>query len=1409
MEKYFLGLDIGTNSCGWAVTDTNYKLMRKRGRDLWGSVLWEEGKTAEETRLKRTNKRRLNRKKLQLAWLREIFASEIEKLDPNFFDRLKYSSLWQEDKQLKNNQLNSKYSIFSGKVDGKEYTDRDYYNKDNYPTIYHLRNELLTTPAKDVRFLYLAIHNIIKHRGHFLFEGDLTSSGNLVEGINDAFEALNQIETFEPSDINFCNITSEIENKLIEKLKSNLGLRNTKLEFNAILSAKTKQEKAVVSCFVDGKLNLKDLFNIDAKLNFNSDKYLEELDAITSQLSENELSAVEKINQVYSLLSLRKILGDSNYICESYVKAYEKHKNQLKFFKDFIRNYHRSKYFEMFRYAQKKKGNKIISNYALYVNGDMVNSKKLIIMLDSKAEYRTQEAFYKYVKEILAQPVEVENYNKEEYEAKLNKILTLIENNDFLVKQRTKSNSVFPNKLYENELKRILETNREKFLFLKESDEYGTNEKKILDILSFRVPYFVGPIKKEENAERVFGWAERKLNLDYKPWTLEKIVDYDKAEDDFILKMLNKCTYLKDCYVLPKHSVLYSKFRVLNELNNLKFNGNKISVELKQNIFNDLFCTYKKVSIKLLKEYLVSENIYDPETIKTLQISGIDKTFANDMSVYAILVNSTNFGKEFVSKNLDSIERTIFLSTIITDKERLEKRIKKEFGSVFNDVQIKELKGLTVSGWGRLSKEFLKELFFINKVTGERTTIIDVLWNTNKNLQEIIFSAEYTLQEELENKVEQIKEDITYEDVQDLYCSPAVKKAVWNAIKIVKEIITVMGEAPDKIFIEVTRRDEEKGEQGRKLARKNNLLSKYNSKEFKNAVNEMAVDYNELYNELNRKDNTDLRSEKLYLYFLQLGRCAYSGEKINIDDLYNDNLYDIDHIFPQSLIKDDSSNNKVLVKKEYNANKDNNYPIFCAFPEWYQKQKSFWDKLLKLELMSQKKYDRLVRTAPLTNDELGGFIERQIVETNQSASAVINLLKRLVNKSNDIIYSKAKFVTDFRNVVDIPKSRLINDYHHAKDAYLNIVVGNILHNRFTNNPRYYYKDNDKNNTETKTINIKKLFNHTIYSFATNDVVWNGEIDKQKVREICKKNDCIVSKISYQKTNGAFYDETLYKKSNESLIQRKGDKNNPLNDVTKYGGFSSLKNGYFVVVESEKKGKKIRTIEAVPILVIRKYRLDDNREQKITDYIAKENNLTNARIIKKINFASTFKIGSGLYWLGGKTGNNYSLSNANEWNANFELIKYIKALEKYDEIKKNNKNNLDRVLPEKNNKLIVSPKTKERNIEITLAKECNISLYNLIISQLSKKIYDDVSSFANLKDSLLELKDKFDNLSIKEQADALLDVLNGLTTGASCADLTKIGGKSVGRLRINKNITDKDISLVENSITGLYTKVTRL
>lgn len=88
------------------------------------------------------------------------------------------------------------------------------------------------------------------------------------------------------------------------------------------------------------------------------------------------------------------------------------------------------------------------------------------------------------------------------------------------------------------------------------------------------------------------------------PWNFENVVDADNSAEKFINNLTSKCTYLPKEDVIPKNSLLYSAFTVLNEINNIKIDGEEISVELKQGIYKDLFEKSNKVKVFDLKNIL-------------------------------------------------------------------------------------------------------------------------------------------------------------------------------------------------------------------------------------------------------------------------------------------------------------------------------------------------------------------------------------------------------------------------------------------------------------------------------------------------------------------------------------------------------------------------------------------------------------------------------------------------------------------------------------------------------------------------------------------------------------------------------------------------------------------------------------
>ena len=174
---------------------------------------------------------------------------------------------------------------------------------------------------------------------------------------------------------------------------------------------------------------------------------------------------------------------------------------------------------------------------------------------------------------------EVKKINQEEFCEVINKIIknasvketddmysdyidmkSRLEARTFMPKQVNTNNRVIPYQLFYYELNKILEKASKYLPFLNEISDGLTNSNKLLQILKFRIPYYVGPLNpKSPNA-----WIKRKNGNIY-PWNFNEIVDGEGSECAFIRKMTNKCSYLPEEDVLPKNSLLYSNFNVLNE----------------------------------------------------------------------------------------------------------------------------------------------------------------------------------------------------------------------------------------------------------------------------------------------------------------------------------------------------------------------------------------------------------------------------------------------------------------------------------------------------------------------------------------------------------------------------------------------------------------------------------------------------------------------------------------------------------------------------------------------------------------------------------------------------------------------------------------------------------------------------
>ena len=845
--EWYLGLDVGTDSVGWAVTDKNYNLHKLNGKTMWGSRLFDSAKIAEGRRLFRSARRRNDRKIKRIDLLQELFAEEIFKIDSTFFQRLNDSKYHFEDKTEK-----QPYTLFSD----VNYTDENYYK--DFPTIYHLRKALIEGNKEfDIRLVYLAIHHILKNRGHFLFEGQDIKS---ITSFDSVYKEL-EIALKEELDISLNCLDISKVGDIIKNNKK--GIRDKEKEMKEQFEFEDiykKQVSSILGLIVGSKKKLCDVFNDDelAKIEKKSISFSDgNYDEFRSVLEENlneRIYILDKLKAIYDWSILSDILNGKT-LSFAKVEVYEKHKKDLMCLKKVIKSYNPNKYNDIF------KNDKQSSNYFSYIN------KKC-----------TQEELCKYIESILTDDIiEDSNYKYLKDE---------IKNRNLFPKQITKDNGVIPYQLHKHELECILDNASKYLLFLNNVDETGYSlNKKIMKILEFRIPYYVGPLNNaHENGKKGNCWIVKCTNERILPWNFENVVDVEASAEKFITRLTNKCTYLiKD--VLPKNSLLYSEYMVLNELNNLRINDEKIDIELKKNIFNDLFTTNKKITNKKIRDYLIANGKIE----KSDKITGIDGDFKASLTSYIDFKNILGD----VNANKTMIEKIIFWITIYNDdKKLLSKKIKSEFCDRLTDSDINKIKSLNYKDWGRFSREFLEDIVHIDKSTGECLSIISSLRYTNNNLNQLL-SKNYDYLQEIDkyNDVEDKIDKISYSIINELYVSPSVKRMMWQTLVIVDELRKIMKSSPKKIFIEMARGEEEKK---RTASRKNKLEDLYK-----------ACKNKEKYwlEELSDKSESDLRSDRLYLYYTQKGKCMYCGEKIEVSNINNRELYDIDHIFPKSKIK--------------------------------------------------------------------------------------------------------------------------------------------------------------------------------------------------------------------------------------------------------------------------------------------------------------------------------------------------------------------------------------------------------------------------------------------------------------------------------------------------------------------------
>lgn len=1358
-EPYAIGLDIGTNSTGWVTADMNGYVTRTKGQTGLGVRLFEEGQTAAERRGLRTTRRRLSRRRWRLRLLREIFDEPISSIDENFFARQKMSSVSPKDSRFV-----SKYQLFDDRPDYEFYSD--------YPTIYHLRWQLMTEHRKfDLREIYLAIHHIVKYRGNFLRSGNPANfkPGELdfkkrFKSVNDTWHVI------------FDEVAPQLPEENLEKIadlildtnRSRLDRQRTLVKLLMTVTGENKAWKTYFTEFAKAILGLK------AKLFLLTGTQVDKADEKTWTFSladiedhradlenafdETALALIEKLVDLQAAIQLTEIMPSGQYFSQSMVKRYADHADHLKWLREYMDQQTDAKNVKIIQAA-----------YDHYIDGK-----------DGKAG--TQADFYKELNKVL----------KDDNSELALKIEAEIELEHFMPKQRTKDNGVIPYQVHQQELDMIIDNQKEFYPFLGEPNPVighrQTQLYKIDELVSFRVPYYVGPMVTPEdqsqagNAEGQFSWMVRKSAGDITPWNFDDKVDRIASATSFIQRMKTTDTYLIGEDVLPQQSLIYQRFTVLNELNNVRVNGKLLTRNQKQRIYNQLFKDHGTVSVKALQENLVNNG----DVLTTPKIEGLadPKHFNNALTTYRDFKDLLPDDVDEPGRQAD-LEKIINWSTVFEDADIFKEKLREI--DWLSNLQRQRLSQKRYRGWGRLSARLLTGI-----KDAQGLSILDQLWQTQLNFMQIVSQPDYAKAIAEANAAGMAKQDVL-ETINEMYTSPQNKKALRQILLVVRDIQKAHhGQAPSRIFIEAARGAEQNPQRTRQRQKQLSDLYADQAK----AIVDDAVKA-ELKDRIKNKVQFTTR---LMLYFLQNGRDMYTGERLNIDAL---STYDIDHILPQSLVKDDSLDNRVLVSQKVNREKND---VFAS-ELFANKMRGTWEQWRSSGLISARKLKHLLMRPNEINKYATGFINRQLVETRQVIKLVTDVLStEYAPETTKIISVKAGLTHQLRQELKLPKLRELNDYHHAIDAFLAVRIGTYLLKRYPKLARFFVYGQYK---VAPQIDLRRFnFIHDLVTGEgdkitdqrTGEILWDRKKDVAYVKHLMGLKHLLVTHEVIE-NHGALFNQTIYKaimdkqnpgkaKHKRDLIPVKNDR-----DTVIYGGYSGQTTAYLAIVRVNGKRPSYRVVG------VRTRALEQLRQ------LQHESGLTLDEATKQVLVPE--------------------FTNAKGKVKDFDvLLPKVYLRQRIADVidGRMHQFGLNTDAYYRNLQQLVLPLGLQAELQFpkeALKKDTLLRIFDEICEQVEKyfALYSKLNKFTEV---LINSREAFSKLPIQDFIDekgntqpgmksTLTDIMMGLHSNMTVRPLTQLGFKtSLGKLQVKSGITlTAQAQIVYESPTGLFKRYVKL
>lgn len=469
-----------------------------------------------------------------------------------------------------------------------------------------------------------------------------------------------------------------------------------------------------------------------------------------------------------------------------------------------------------------------------------------------------------------------------------------------------------------------------------------------------------------------------------------------------------------------------------------------------------------------------------------------------------------------------------------------------------------KLSQLRYAGWGRLS---LRTLTGVLNKNGER--VIDVMWNTNLNFNQVIVQPSFQEQFIAANEayLHDASNDLDY-ILENSYLSPQNKKALRRTMAIVDDIVERFQQAPQTISIQFLRQADTDGQVSKQRKGRINTLYKEITKE---TAGNWFEDKTSLMDELKTTTNFD---DKHYLFFLQFGRDLFTGQKINLSNLGD---YEVRHILPPSFVHDDSLNNLVLVKRDYSQ------PMNVIRTQ----QRPFWNQLRSMHLLSGAKLSNLfAEPSQMGRHARESYARHNLTSTSQIIKLAAQLLTERYRKYHTkVITVRNEMVTQLEQKYGIYYHTHVNEFKNGQTAYVTGVAGLFLYKMYPKLQSFFVYGL----IPPRNLNLKELrsFNFLYHLLRKQDsfvIPETGRLTADQVNETVQKN----LKRSYLmyltekpvSRHDQVFKETIFPHGgNRKLFPLKKGK-----DTELYGGYTSLNFAYLTLLRiSDKNGHFYRLV----------------------------------------------------------------------------------------------------------------------------------------------------------------------------------------------------------------------------------------